>query len=60
MENTENFGQDGRYLRRVLSTGLIIYEEGVLIILGRLFLNCLLLYLMKLVELCKLRKHGMN
>jgi len=32
-ENSENFGQDGRYLARGLSMGLLIYETGVLVIL---------------------------
>jgi len=33
-ENSKSFGQDGRYLGRGLSTGLLIYEVGVLVILG--------------------------
>jgi len=33
-ENFQNFGQDGRYLARDLSTDLLTYETGVLVILG--------------------------
>jgi hypothetical protein len=37
-----------------------INQTGVLVTLRRLFINCLFLYVMKLVELFKLRKHGMK
>jgi len=59
-ENSENLGQDCRYLAGGLSTGLLMYEAGVLVILGATVHKLFVLYLMELVELLNLSKHGLN